>query len=81
MPPEQTGILAGTTARWLLDHAGDLGFAAGETLVRPAELATAQGVWLVSSIRGPAEVRSLDGAVRKPAAETDALCDLLGFAR
>ena len=81
VPPEQTGILAGTTARWLLDHAGDLGFAAGETLVRPAELATAQGVWLVSSIRGPAEVRSLDGAVRKPAAETAALCDLLGFAR
>lgn len=79
VPPEETGILAGTTARYLLDHAGELGFDAGERLVRPADLTGAQGVWLLSSIRGPAEVRSLDGAPRKPAAETDALRTLLGF--
>src|SRR5262249_34561590 len=30
VPPEQTGILPGTTARWLLDHAAGLGFDAGE---------------------------------------------------
>jgi 4-amino-4-deoxychorismate lyase len=81
VPPEETGILAGTTARYLLDHAGELGFAAGERLVRPADLTVAQGIWLLSSIRGPAEVRSLDGVPRKPAADTDALCTLLGFAR
>ena len=80
VPPEQTGILPGTTARWLLDHADALGRTAGEKLVRPAELGAAQGVWLVSSIRGAAEVRSLDGVVRKPSAETGALLDLLGFA-
>ena len=81
VPPEQTGILAGTTARWLLDHAPALGYGAGERLVRPAELADADGVWLVSSVRGAAEVRSLDGVARKPAADTAALLDLLGYGR
>jgi 4-amino-4-deoxychorismate lyase len=79
VPPEETGILAGTTARHLLDRAGALGLGAGERLVRPADLVAAQGVWLVSSIRGPAEVRSLDGVPRKPAAETGAIQELLGF--
>jgi len=81
VPPEQTGILAGTTARWLLNHAASLGFRAAERLVRPDELADADGVWLVSSVRGAAEVRSLDGVARKPAAHTGALLDLLGFSR
>jgi len=79
VPPEQTGILPGTTARWLLDHAFQLGYPAGEKLVRPAELAGAQGVWLLSSVRGAAEIRTLDGVARKPAAETGALRELLGF--
>jgi 4-amino-4-deoxychorismate lyase len=81
VPATQTGILAGITARWLLDRADSLGFEAGERLVRPTELSSASGVWLVSSVRGAAEVRSLDGVARKPAAETDALLDLLGFPR
>ena len=81
VPPEQTGILAGTTARWLLNHAGDLGFGAAERLVRPDELADADGVWLVSSVRGAAEVRALDGVARKSSAHTGAVIDLLGFAR
>lgn len=79
VPPEETGILAGTTAGHLLDRAGELGLGSGERLVRPADLVAAQGVWLISSIRGPAEVRSLDGVARKPAAETTAIRDLLGF--
>jgi 4-amino-4-deoxychorismate lyase len=79
VPPEQTGILPGTTARWLLDHAADLGYTAGEKLVRPAELAGAQGVWLVSSVRGVAEVRTLDTVARKPAPETGALLELLDY--
>ena len=41
----------------------------------------ADGVWLVSSVRGAAEVRSLDGVARKPAADTAALLDLLGYGR
>jgi 4-amino-4-deoxychorismate lyase len=79
VPPEETGILPGITARWLLDHAGALGFGAGERLIRPVDLAGAGGVWLVSSVRGVAEVRSLDGVARAPAAETKLLLDLLGF--
>jgi 4-amino-4-deoxychorismate lyase len=81
VPAVDTGILPGTTARWLLDHAADLGFAAGERLVRPDGLAGADGVWLVSSVRGVAEVRAVDGVARKPAAHTGALLDLLGFPR
>ena len=41
-----------------------------ERLIRPAELAAAQGVWLTSSARGPAEVRELDGVPMGPSAET-----------
>jgi 4-amino-4-deoxychorismate lyase len=81
VPAEPTGILPGTTARWLLQHAGELGFTAGERLVRPDELTDAGGIWLLSSVRGIAEVRSLDGTVRKPAEDTDRLSALLGFPR
>jgi 4-amino-4-deoxychorismate lyase len=80
VPTETTGILPGITARWLLEHADALGFGQGRRLVRPAELAGADGVWLVSSVRGAAEVRALDGVERKPAAYTAALRDLMGFA-
>jgi 4-amino-4-deoxychorismate lyase len=81
VPAERTGILPGTTTRWLLDHAGDVGLAAGERMIRPAELADAEGVWLASSVRGLAEIRSLDGVARKPAQHTDALIELLGYPR
>jgi 4-amino-4-deoxychorismate lyase len=80
VPTEGTGILAGTTARWLLDRAGDLGFTADARMVRPAELYEADGVWLTSSIRGPAALRTLDG--RALAANPDVsarIRALLGF--
>jgi len=80
VPPERTGILAGTTARWLLDHAGSLGFAAAERMATPAELAAADGVWFLSSVRGVAPVRSLDGEpTRTDPAETDTLRRFLGY--
>jgi 4-amino-4-deoxychorismate lyase len=79
VPAERTGILAGTTARVLLDGAGQLGLAAGERMVRPEELADAEGAWLTSSVRGVAEIRMLDGVARKPAPCTDALLDLAGY--
>jgi 4-amino-4-deoxychorismate lyase len=81
VPAEPTGILPGTTARWLLDHAPDLGFTAGERLIQPDELAGAKGVWLLSSVRGAAEVRAIDGVARKPAEDTERILDLLGFPR
>lgn len=80
VPATTTGILPGVTAAWLLTHAGDLGLAADERMVTPAELhATSGGVWLTSSVRGIAEVRSLDGVPLPPSPQTPAVRDLLGF--
>jgi len=79
VPPESTGVLAGTTAGYLLARAGELGWAAEERLIRPAELAAAQGVWLTSSARGPAEIRELDGVPMGPSVETPRVAKLLGF--
>jgi 4-amino-4-deoxychorismate lyase len=79
VPARATGILAGTTAAYLLEHAGDLGMRAEQRLVRPAELHSADGVWLASSVRGLAEVRTLDGVVLGPSPETARMQKLLGY--
>jgi 4-amino-4-deoxychorismate lyase len=79
VPAATTGILPGTTARWLLDNAGKLGFTAEERMVTPAELVGADGVWLTSSVRGLVEVRAVDAVPRAPAGHTIAVRDLLGF--
>lgn len=79
VPPAQTGILAGTTARWLLDHAGTLGLTAAERMVRPEALVTADGVWLTSSVRGGVPVRTLDGAALRPSPWTARIQQLLGY--
>jgi 4-amino-4-deoxychorismate lyase len=62
VPAGATGILPGTTARWLLAHAGELGYEAVEKMINPVELTTVDGAWLLSSVRGIAPVRTLDGA-------------------
>jgi 4-amino-4-deoxychorismate lyase len=80
VPAEPTGILAGTTARFLLEHASELGYAAGERMITPAALGATGGVWLVSSIRGVAEIRAIDGVTLPPAADTAQISKLLGFA-
>ena len=77
--PESTGILGGTTARWLLDHVGTLGWHTAERMVRPAELERATGVWLTSSVRGIVAVRELDGAKLADAPQSDTLRELLGY--
>jgi len=79
VPAETTGILPGTTARWLLDHAGALGWRSAERLVRPAELLDAEAVWLTSSVRGPVPLRALDGQELRRNPHVDAVRDLLGF--
>ncbi|MCW3844805.1 aminotransferase class IV [Micromonospora yasonensis] len=79
VPPAITGVLPGVTARWLLDHAGELGLRAEERLVTPAELAEADGVWLTSSLRGPTEIRTLDHTPLPPSPRTPDLRTLLGF--
>lgn len=79
VPSEATGILPGCTARYLLDHCATLGLRPVEAMVRPAGLRAADGVWLVSSVRGLAPVRTLDGTALTPSAHTPALRRLLGF--
>jgi 4-amino-4-deoxychorismate lyase len=81
VPAPATGILAGTTARWLLDHAGELGWTSAEAMVRPEALAATEGAWLTSSVRGIAAIRTLDGAALPFSAETTArVRALLGYA-
>ncbi|MFV2113315.1 aminotransferase class IV [Micromonospora sp. LOL_025] len=81
VPAAETGILPGVTAAWLLAHAHELGLRAEERLVTPAELRTADGVWLSSSVRGLAEIRTLDAVPLRRCARTPALQALLGFPR
>ncbi|WP_344086570.1 aminotransferase class IV [Luedemannella helvata] len=80
VPAGRTGILAGTTARWLLDHAGELGWGADERLVTPDEIVASDGAWLTSSVRGVAGIRTLDGAALRTSPEiTTKIRNLLGF--
>ena len=59
VPAAETGILPGTTAAHLLAERGPA--AARKPLISRDELAAADAIWLTSSLRGLAEVRSLDG--------------------
>ncbi|WBB66202.1 aminotransferase class IV [Micromonospora sp. WMMD812] len=77
--PAATGILPGTTAAWLLAHAGELGFEAAEHMITPAGLRGADGVWFTSSVRGLVEVTALDGGERARSPHTPPLQKLLGF--
>ena len=80
VPAAGTGILAGTTAAHLLDHAASLELSAEEGLIAAADLATTGGAWLTSSVRGIAAVRTLDGTpLPYDAALTDRIRTLLGF--
>ena len=80
VPAAKTGILAGVTARWLLAHAGELGWRTDERLATPEEIAAADGAWLTSSVRGVAGIRTLDGAALRTAPETTTqIRKLLGF--
>lgn len=79
VPVPETGILAGTTARYLLDHADEIGLKAGEAMITPAGLADTEGAWLVSSVRGIARIRAIDGVALLASPADDRLRELLGF--
>lgn len=80
VPVERTGILAGTTGRWLLDHAGELGWSTDERMITPAGLAATDGAWLTSSVRGVAGIRTVDGnEVPYSPDLTDRIRTLLGY--
>jgi 4-amino-4-deoxychorismate lyase len=63
-PTGATGILTGTTKDLLFDGAARAGWDVGEQLITVDGLHTADTVWVVSSVRGPVDVISLDGVRR-----------------
>jgi 4-amino-4-deoxychorismate lyase len=79
VPPSQAPILPGITAAHLLSLAGSAGLQAAERMVTRPELASADAIWLASSLRGLAEAVSLDGVRRAPSPWTAPLQALLGF--
>jgi 4-amino-4-deoxychorismate lyase len=80
VPVDRTGILAGTTARWLLDHAGALDWTTAERMVTTEELVAASGAWFTSSVRGVAAIRAIDGVKMPYSADiTGRIRDLLGY--
>ena len=66
-PPPWYPILRGTTQQALFEVARDAGYDCDYQALRPADLLTAQGIWLVSSITLGARVRTLDGVAQPPA--------------
>ena len=63
-PGTGLGILDGTTQANVFRYAEGLGLATGFELITPAELAKADGVWLVSSVRLAVAVTAIDGVAR-----------------
>ncbi len=68
-PPPWYPILRGTTQQALFEVARNKGLDCDYRALRPTDLLTAQGVWLVSSVTLAARVHTLDGQ-RLPAATT-----------
>ncbi|MBI2717996.1 MAG: aminotransferase class IV [Rhizobiales bacterium] len=67
-PGRDQGILTGVTRQALLAAAHRAGFETKERVVKPAELLTADGVFLTNSLRLIRPVKSLDG---KPVGKAD----------
>lgn len=65
-PPPWFPILRGTTQQALFEVARSKGYDCDYRALRPADLLTAQGVWLVSSITLAARVHTLDGRPLTP---------------
>ncbi|MCV7230605.1 aminodeoxychorismate lyase [Mycolicibacterium komossense] len=66
-PPPWYPILRGTTQQALFEVARDKGYDCDYRALRPADLLSAQGVWLISAITLGARVHTLDGRPLRPA--------------
>ncbi|MFT4051267.1 MAG: aminotransferase class IV [Microbacterium sp.] len=71
-PAPNGGILRGTTQLSLFAYLEAAGFAVADETLPADELATADGAWLVSSVRLAAPIRQLDGMVLPQDAELTA---------
>lgn len=79
VPAARTGILPGCTVDFLFEHAAKLGLGTDERMIRPVELATVDGAWLTSSVRGVVALRSIDGRPLAVSPRTAEFQELLGF--
>jgi 4-amino-4-deoxychorismate lyase len=77
-PPLETGILPGTTMARLFAAAEAAGEKTACTTGTVDDLHAADAVWLVSGVRGPATVHTLDGVRRGDAGLTAGVRELLG---
>ena len=78
--PDETGILPGITAAYLLDHADELGLGVARRQATLEDLIAADGVWFCSSVRGITQVTELDGKPLLDGGLTPGLRDVLGYA-
>ncbi|WP_019202212.1 aminodeoxychorismate lyase [Tsukamurella sp. 1534] len=76
-PPDEQGILPGTTVRALFEAAEDKGVATAIEPLFPADLAMNDGVWLVSSITLCARVHTLNGRALPDAPMDSTVRDLI----
>jgi 4-amino-4-deoxychorismate lyase len=79
-PPDEQGILPGTTVRALFDIAKSQRLDTAVQPLYPADLVTADGVWLISSITLCARVHTLDGHVLSAAPLDETLHTLIDAA-
>ena len=62
VPTGATGVLESVTVATILTAASEAGWATGAELLRPADLLSCRGAWLVSTVRGVCPVIELDGS-------------------
>jgi len=79
-PPPWYPILRGTTQQALFEVARARGYDCDYRALRPADLAAAQGIWLVSSMTLAARVHTLDGRWLPRASFTDTFAELVDAA-
>ncbi|MGE2737079.1 aminodeoxychorismate lyase [Mycolicibacterium vaccae] len=79
-PPPWYPILRGTTQQALFEVARNKGYDCDYQALRPADLLTAQGVWLVSSITLAARVHTLDGQELPAATACEDMAELIDAA-
>lgn len=79
VPADEADILPGTTVHELLSVAASVGLESRERMITLAELRDVSAIWFASSLRGLAEVTSLDGVPRPRSGWTTRLLDLLGY--
>lgn len=79
VPPAQAGILPGTTAAHLLSRATELNLKTDHRMITRGALKDTEAIWLASSLRGLAEVITLDGTERARSPWTGRLHHMLGF--